>query len=139
VEAKPEDLPRLVPLMRDALIFPSATRDTPLSDMALSAVMRRMNANRPADAPPPWRDPDGRPARPHGLRSSFSTWVDDTRPHEREAAERALAHQVPNKVSAAYRRTDMFDRRIRLMNDWAAHCTGSTRTGMARRGAARSA
>jgi integrase len=131
--AKPEDLPRLVPLMRDALIFPSATRDTPLSDMALSAVMRRMNADRPADAPPPWRDPDGREAVPHGFRASFSSWVDDTRPHEREAAERALAHEVGNKVSAAYRRTDLFDRRIRLMDDWAEHCTGPSRTGMARR------
>jgi integrase len=131
--AKPEDLPRLVPLMRDALIFPSAKRDTPLSDMALSAVMRRMNANRPADAPPPWRDPDGRPATPHGCRSSFSSWIDDTRPHEREAAERALAHEVGNKVSAAYRRTDMFDRRIRLMADWAEHCTSANRVGMARR------
>jgi integrase len=139
VEAKPEELPRLVPLMRDALIFPSAKRDTPLSDMALSAVMRRMNADRPADAPPPWRDPDGREAVPHGFRSSFSTWVDDTRPHEREAAERALAHQVPNKVSSTYRRSDLFDRRVMLMNDWARHCTGPTRTGMARRGATRSA
>jgi integrase len=137
--AKPEELPRLVPLMRDALIFPSAKRDTPLSDMALSAVMKRMNADRPADAPPPWRDPDGREATPHGFRASFSTWIDDSRPHEREAAERALAHQVPNKASAAYRRSDMFDRRIALMNDWAAYCTGASRVGMARRGAARSA
>jgi integrase len=136
--AKPDDLPRLVPLLRDALIFPGAKRDTPLSDMALSAVMRRMNADRPADAPPPWRDPDGREAVPHGFRASFSSWVDDTRPHEREAAERALAHEVGNKVSAAYRRTDLFDRRIRLMDDWAEHCTGPSRTGMARRGAARS-
>jgi integrase len=133
VEAKPEELPRLVPLMRDALIFPSAKRDTPLSDMALSMLMRRMNADRPADAPPPWRDLDGREAVPHGFRASFSSWVDDTRPHEREAAERALAHEVANRVSAAYRRSDLFDRRIRLMNDWAAHCTGPTRTGMARR------
>jgi integrase len=137
--AKPEDLPRLVPLMRDALIFPSAKRDTPLSDMALSAVMRRMNADRPADAPPPWRDPDGRQATPHGFRSSFSSWCDDVLPHEREAAERALGHEVPNKVSAAYRRSDLFDRRIRLMNDWAEHCTSANRVGMARRGAARSA
>jgi integrase len=132
--AKPDDLPRLAPLMRDALIFPSAKRDTPFSDAALSAVMRRMNADRPEDAPPPWRDPDGRQAVPHGFRATFSTWVDDTRPHEREAAERALAHEVGNKVSGAYRRSDLFDRRIALMADWAAHCTGMSRTGIARRG-----
>ncbi len=116
------ELPILATLARDALIFPSAKRTTPLSDMALSAVMRRMNADKPEDAPAPWRDADGRVAVPHGFRATFSTWVDDTRPHEREAAEKALAHEVGNKVSAAYRRSDLFDRRQPLMRDWAEHC-----------------
>ena len=116
-------LPKFAALARDGLIFPSATRTTPLSDMALSAVMRRMNAGRPEGAPPPWRDADGREAVPHGFRASFSTWVDDMRPEEREAAEKALAHEVGNKVSGAYRRSDLFDRRIGLMTAWAAHCT----------------
>lgn len=120
--AKVADLPKLATLARDALIFPSAKRTTPLSDMALSAVLRRMNADKPEDMPPPWRDADGRAAVPHGLRSSFSTWVDDTRPEEREAAEKALAHEVGNKVSAAYRRSDMFGRRVALMQEWAGHC-----------------
>jgi integrase len=118
------DLPRLVRLARDALIFPSSRRTTPLSDMALSAVLRRMNADKPDDAPSPWRDADGRDAVPHGFRATFSTWVDDTRPEEREAAEKALAHEVSNKVSAAYRRSDLFDRRVVLMRDWAEHCIG---------------
>lgn len=118
------DLPSFAALQRDGLIFPSAKRTTPLSDMALSAVMRRMNADRPKDAPPPWRDADGREAVPHGFRASFSTWVDDTRPHEREAAERALAHEVANKSSGAYRRSDLFDRRVVLMTAWAEHCSG---------------
>jgi integrase len=121
------DLPNLAPLMRDTLIFPSTKRDTPLSDMALSAALRRMNADRPEDMPPPWRDADGREAVPHGFRASFSTWVDDTRPHEHEAREKALAHEVANKVSAAYRRSDLFDRRIPLMSAWAAHCTGKAK------------
>ncbi|MCC7429025.1 MAG: integrase arm-type DNA-binding domain-containing protein [Alphaproteobacteria bacterium] len=121
------ELPKLAALARDALIFPSARRITPLSDMALSAVMRRMNENRPEDAPAPWRDADGREAVPHGFRASFSTWVDDTRPEEREAAERALAHEIGNRVSAAYRRSDLFDRRTRLMEDWAAHVAGEAR------------
>jgi integrase len=116
------ELPRLARLMRDALIFPSAKRTTPLSDMALSAVMRRMNAERPQDAPPPWRDADGREAVPHGFRATFSTWIDDSRPEEREAAEKALAHEVANRVSGAYRRSDLFDRRIPLMRAWAIHC-----------------
>jgi integrase len=122
--AKVADLPRLAPLMRDQLIFPSARRTTPLSDMAVSAVMRRMNADKPDDAPSPWRDPDGREAVPHGFRATFSTWVDDTRPEEREAAEKALAHEISNRVSGAYRRSDLFDRRVSLMRDWAEHCTG---------------
>lgn len=116
------ELPKLAALARDALVFPSAKRTTPLSDMALSAVMRRMNADKPEDAPAPWRDADGRVAVPHGFRATFSTWVDDTRPAEREAAEKALAHEVANKVSGAYRRSDLFDRRLPLMRDWAEHC-----------------
>jgi integrase len=119
-------LPKFAALARDGLIFPSAKRTTPLSDMALSQTMRRMNADRPEGAPAPWRDADGRDAVPHGFRASFSTWVDDTRPEEREAAEKALAHEVGNKVSAAYRRSDLFDRRIGLMAAWAAHCTSRT-------------
>jgi integrase len=122
--AKAADLPRLALLMRDQLIFPSARRTAPLSDMALSAVMRRMNADSPENAPSPWRDPDGRDAVPHGFRATFSTWVDDTRPEEREAAEKALAHEISNRVSAAYRRSDLLDRRVPLMRDWADHCVG---------------
>jgi len=122
-EATADDLPQRAALRGDALIFPSATLITPLSDMALSAVIRRMNEARPKGAPLPWRDPDGRGAVPHGFRATFSTWVDDTRPTEREAAERALAHEIGNKVSAAYRRSDLFDRRRPLMDAWADHCT----------------
>ena len=119
------ELPRLAALMRDTLIFPSAKADTPLSDMALSAVMRRMNDDRPEDTPPPWRDADGREAVPHGFRGSFRTWVDDTRPDEDVAAEKALAHEVGNAVSGRYRHSDLFDRRIALMSEWAAHCTSA--------------
>ncbi len=119
------DLPKLATLARDNLIFPSANRRTPLSDMALSEVVRRMNEARPKDAPLPWRDSDGRGAVPHGFRATFSTWVDDTRPEEREAAEKALAHEIGNKVSGAYRRSDLFARRVSLMQQWAEFCTGA--------------
>jgi integrase len=95
--------------------------------MTMSAVMRRMNADRPRGAPPPWRDADGREATPHGMRATFSTWVDDTRPAEREAAEKALAHEVPSPVSGAYRRSDLFDRRVSLMAAWAEHVTSALR------------
>ena len=116
-------LPKMAMLRGDALVFPS-TLNTPLSDMALSAVMRRMNADRPEGAKAPWCDADGREAVPHGWRATFSTWVDDTRPDEREAAERALAHEIANKVSGAYRRSDLLARRRPLMLAWADHLAG---------------
>lgn len=118
-------MPRLAALAGDRLIFPGSTIRTPLSDNTLSKVLRDMNEGRPEGMPAPWRDADGREAVPHGFRATFSTWVDDTRPEEREAAEKALAHEVGNKVSAAYRRSDLFDRRTPLMQAWAAHCCGT--------------
>jgi integrase len=121
-EAKPSGLARLAPLMGNALIFPSAKRDLPLSDMALSAVMRRLNADRPEGSLAPWRDLDGREAVPHGWRATFRTWVDDTRPEDSEAAEKALAHEDRSRVAGAYRRSDLLDRRLPLMMAWAEHC-----------------
>ena len=129
---KPSDLPRLAPLMGNTLIFPSAKRDRPLSDMTLSAVMRRMNENRPEGTPAPWRDLDGREAVPHGWRATFRTWIDDTRPEDAEAAEKALAHEDRNKVAGAYRRSDLLDRRAPLMMAWAEHCEGMRNTGSVR-------
>jgi integrase len=126
------ELPQRAALAGDLLIFPSARPGRPITDMTISAVMRRMNAARPRGAPPPWRDADGREAVPHGMRATFSTWVDDTRPAEREAAEKALAHEVANKVSAAYRRSDLLDRRVSLMAAWADHVTSALRGGKAK-------
>ena len=60
-------------------------------------------------------------AVPHGFRSSFRDWAAEETDHPREVVEAALAHVVRNKVEAAYRRTDLFERRRRLMNDWAAY------------------
>ena len=60
-------------------------------------------------------------AVPHGFRSSFRDWGAEETDHPREVVEAALAHVVKNKVEAAYRRTDLFERRRRLMADWKAH------------------
>lgn len=84
-------------------IFP-APRGGALSDMTLSAVLRRMEV----------------PAVPHGFRSTFRDWTAERTAYPSEVCEMALAHTVGNKVEAAYRRGDMFDRRRRLMDDWAA-------------------
>ena len=60
-------------------------------------------------------------AVPHGFRSSFRDWAADETDHPQEVAEAGLAHKVRNQVEAAYRRTDLFERRRRLMDDWAAY------------------
>jgi integrase len=91
----------------DALVFPSA-KGGPLSDMTLTAVMRRMNVD----------------AVPHGLRSTFRDWAAERTGYPREVAEMALAHTIPDAVEAAYRRGDLFDKRRRMMADWAVFITG---------------
>ena len=58
---------------------------------------------------------------PHGFRSSFRDWAAEETDHPREVAEAALAHVVRNPIEAAYRRTDLFERRRRLMDGWAAY------------------
>ena len=60
-------------------------------------------------------------AVPHGFRSSFRDWAAEETNHPREVIEAALAHVVRNKVEAAYARSDLFERRRILMDDWAAY------------------
>ena len=58
----------------------------------------------------------------HGFRSTFRDWCAEATAHPREVAEQALAHALPDKVEAAYRRGDMLRKRRRLMEEWAAFC-----------------
>ena len=60
----------------------------------------------------------------HGFRSSFRDWAAEETDHPREVIEAALAHVIQNKVEAAYARSDLFERRRRLMDDWAAYLDG---------------
>ena len=60
-------------------------------------------------------------AAPHGFRSSFRDWAAEKTDHPREVIEAALAHVVQNQVEAAYARSDLFERRRTLMNDWEAY------------------
>ena len=60
-------------------------------------------------------------AVPHGFRSTFRDWAAEETEHRREVIEAALAHVVGNKVEAAYARSDLFERRRRLMDDWAVY------------------
>ncbi|HZV17514.1 MAG TPA: integrase arm-type DNA-binding domain-containing protein [Sphingobium sp.] len=91
------------------LLFPSES-GTPLSDMTLTKILRDMDL----------------PYRVHGMRSTFADWRADETDYPEEIAEAALAHDVPDAVKRAYRRTDFFDRRRELMRDWAAFCTSAT-------------
>jgi integrase len=65
----------------------------------------------------------------HGFRSSFRDWAAERTNYPNIVVEAALAHTISSKVEAAYRRTDLFDRRRRLMNDWAAWCARPVPTG----------
>ena len=80
-----------------------------LSDMALTALMRRMDVD----------------AVPHGFRSTFRDWVAEHTEYPRDVAEMALAHTIGDKVEAAYRRGDLFSKRTAMMADWAEFATGA--------------
>lgn len=80
----------------------------PLSNMAFLAILKRMKRQ---------------DITPHGFRSTFRDWAAETTSHPSNVVEMALAHTVGNKVEAAYRRGDLFDKRRALMDDWAAFIT----------------
>ena len=90
-------------------IFPSVQANKPLSDMSLSQLMRSLKIG----------------AVPHGFRSSFRDWCAESgKAHD--ISEAALAHTLRNQVEAAYNRTDLFERRRELMDEWAAYLEGHT-------------
>ncbi len=65
----------------------------------------------------------------HGFRSTFRDWAAERTNYPREVAEMALGHAVSNKVEAAYRRGDLFQKRRRLMDEWARFCRSGAKTG----------
>jgi integrase len=85
----------------------------PLSNMAMLELMKGMR-------------PD---ITVHGFRSTFRDWASERTNFPREAAEMALAHAIPDAVEKAYRRGDLFEKRRRLMGDWAAWCARPVPTG----------
>jgi len=106
------------------LVFPGARAGRPMSDMTLAKAMKSAHARDQAAGGAGFVDPrSGRPAVPHGLRSSFRDWAAE-QGWERDMAELALAHDVGNAVERAYRRTDMVQRRRAMMNAWAAALQG---------------
>jgi len=111
------DLPHRVPLsdqaiailekcrgFDDKLAFPSNTPNKPLSDMVFSALYKRMGV-------------EG--ITTHGFRSSFRDWCSDYAKASREVSEAALAHVRGDMTERAYARSDLFERRRKLMDEWA--------------------
>jgi integrase len=88
--------------------FAGATKGKPLSNMAMLATLRRMR-----------RDD----LTAHGFRSSFRDWAAEQTSFPSEVAEAALAHVVGDKVEAAYRRGDLFEKRKAMMEAWGRYCT----------------
>jgi len=89
-----------------AFVFNGAKRDKPMSDMTLIKVLRDM----------------GESVTAHGFRSSFRDWVSEDTQFSGDLAEAALAHAIPNKVEAAYRRGNLLEKRRGLMDAWGRHC-----------------
>lgn len=84
------------------LIFPGTKAGKPLSDMTLSKLMRELKID----------------AVPHGFRSSFRDWAGEATAHPREVIEFALAHVIKDKAEAAYARSDLYEKRRKLMENW---------------------
>jgi integrase len=91
---------------QNEFVFPGDRRAT-MSNMAMEMLLRRM----------------GRAITVHGFRSTFRDWAAERTNFPSEVAEAALAHVVGDKVEAAYRRGDLFEKRRRLMEAWAEYCT----------------
>jgi integrase len=105
------DVLKAVVAMRDdpagGWVFPGGKSGKPLSNTSMIMLLRRM------------KRPD---LTVHGFRSSFRDWCAEATNHPREVAEQALAHVLGDRVEAAYRRGDLFEKRRRMMEDWAKFC-----------------
>jgi integrase len=95
-------------------VFPGAKAKRPLSNMAFLMLLRRM---------------DRGDLTAHGFRSSFRDWAAERTTFPGEVAEMALAHAVSDKVEAAYRRGDLFQKRRQLANAWAKFCAAPPASG----------
>ena len=95
-----------------SFLFPGE-RSGKLSGMAMAMLLRRLGTDVTA----------------HGFRSAFRDWAAECTAYPNEVCEAALAHTIGNRVEAAYRRGDLFEKRARLMVDWADYCGRGASTG----------
>jgi integrase len=94
----------------DSFVFFGVIPKRPLSNMALSMLLRRMNVD----------------VTVHGFRTSFRTWASEVGHVEFEIAESCLSHRVGNAVSRAYNRSNLLERRRPVMASWANYVEGES-------------
>ena len=94
----------------EKFVFSGSKAGKPLSNMAFLMLLRRMKRGN---------------LTTHGFRSSFRDWAAERTNFPSEVMEMALAHAVGDKVEAAYRRSDLFEKRRRLMDAWAEFCANA--------------
>ena len=90
----------------DDLIFPGLAQAKPVSEASLLKIVKQAHPTLTV----------------HGFRSSFRDWCAEQTSYPREVAEAALAHTLKDKTEAAYQRSDMFEKRRKLMDSWADYC-----------------
>jgi integrase len=97
--------------LSDEFVFPNGESGRPLAEKALFKTLRRTKVEN---------------ATVHGFRSAFRDWAAERTNFANEVCEAALAHTIENKTEAAYRRTDLFEKRRKLMQAWAKFCNEPT-------------
>jgi integrase len=112
-------------LQAGKFVFPGGKPETCLSDAAMNALIKRMEAHRQEKEQKGWRDLKGKRIVPHGFRATFKTWGQDSTDFNRQVIEFALAHGLPDKTEAAYSRGAMIAKRRPLMEAWALYCVGN--------------
>jgi len=111
--------PRALEIIKEMLkikgsyVFQGLNEDSHLSNMAMLSLLKRMEKTFTV----------------HGFRSTFRDWAAECTSYPREVCEIALAHSVGDKVEAAYRRGDLFEKRRKLMADWAKYCNAPKSSG----------
>ncbi len=95
-------------------VFPGQRAGKPLSNMAMLKLLDRMGRG---------------DLTTHGFRSTFRDWAAEQTNFPREVAEMALAHTIGDRVEAAYRRGDLFEKRRELMHDWECYCLSNLSSG----------
>ena len=122
LSARAVEILRATTLRGSDHLFPS-DKGGKLSGMAMAMLVRRMQSASIDKGGKGYLDArQCRVVSPHGFRSSFRDWADERTAYPWEMKEMALAHTIANKAEAAYRRGDLFEKRRRMMDDWAKYC-----------------